>query len=368
MDNFQNHSAAKFLKKNAIERILVNMIEDIKNGDPSKGRKDIPFLLIVLDEFTSKILSSFVGMSDVLNKGIFSVEKLEIGRQKFPNYQALYFISPTKKSLEYLIKDFEDKSNPQYKRIHLFFSNTIMDSNLGLITTENLYPRIDSCKDLNLSFVCKNKNLFEFGLSDYLDIFALKSNKDKEKDKLAVLSDRLFSACSVLNEFPYIQYQKSSALCHELAFSLNAKLKGLYNDRSDYTRGLMLITDRTLDICAPLLRDYTYESLVYDLLKPEEFSLKDKDKNPIKKIELDEKDEIWNKYRCEHVAEVFEEIPKEAKEFSKMMKGRDGKNAEKGNNEFDQMKKALREAKSTKSKSEAFRFHLDAIEILQDVK
>jgi len=368
MDNFINHSEAKILKKNAIERILINMIEDIKNGDPSQGRPDIPFLLIVLDDFTSKILSSFVGMSDVLNKGIFSVEKLEIGRQKFPNYQALYFISPTKSSLEYLNKDFEDKVNPQYKRVHLFFSSTIMDSNLGLLANEKLYPRIVTCKELNLSFFCRNKNLFDFGLNDYLDIFALKNNKDKEKDKLAILSERLFSACSVLNEYPYIQYQKNSAFCHELAFSLNAKLRGLYSDRSDYTRGLMLITDRTLDICTPLLHDYTYESLLFDLLKQEEFTLKaNDDKGFSRKIELDEKDEIWNKYRTAHIAEVFEKISKEASEFYNMMKGRDGKTNEKGNKEFDEMKKALREAKSMKTKSETFNLHIKSCKNLGTV-
>jgi syntaxin-binding protein 1 len=368
MENFQNHSTAKYLKKNAIQRILTNMIEDIKNGDPTKGRPDIPFLLIILDDNTSKILSSYVTMSDVLNKGIFSVEKLEIGRQKFPNYQALYFISPTRASIDLVLKDFEDKANPQYKRVHLFFSSTLMDSNLGLLATEKLYPRIATCKELNLSFFCRNKNLFDFGLNDFLDIFATKSDKDKERDKIAVLAERLFSACSVLNEFPYIQYQKNSPFCHEVAFSLNAKLKGLYSDRSDYTRGLMLITDRTLDICTPLLHDYSYESLLYDLLKQEEFVVKSNDdKKTSRKIDLDEKDEIWNKYRTAHIAEVFEKISKEASDFYNMVKGREGKSNEKNNKEFDEMKKALREAKSMKSKSEAFNFHIESCQTLGTV-
>ena len=45
-----------------------------------------------------------------------------------------------------------------------------------------------------------------------------------------------------------------------------------------------------------------------------------------------------------------------------------GKNAEKGNKEFDQMKKALREAKSMKSKSEAFNFHIESCQTLGNVK
>ena len=96
--------------------------------------------------------------------------------------------------------------------------------------------------------------------------------------------------------------------------------------------------------------------------------MKADEKGSGRKIELDEKDEIWNKYRSEHVAEVFDKIPKEATEFYNVMKGRDGKGGEKGNKEFDEMKKALREAKSMKSKSEAFNFHIESCQTLGTVK
>jgi syntaxin-binding protein 1 len=130
----------------------------------------------------------------------------------------------------------------------------------------------------------------------------------------------------------------------------------------------MLITDRTLDICTPLLHDYSYESLLFELLKPEEFKIKGKDDKTFRKIELDEKDEIWNKYRTAHIAEVFEKISKEASEFYSMVKGREGgKGNEKGQKEFDEMKKALREAKSMKSKSEAFNFHIESCQTLGNV-
>jgi syntaxin-binding protein 1 len=377
MESYNYQSSIKFLKKNAIERILVNMIEDIKNGDPAKDRPDIPFLLLVLDEYTAKLISSYVTMSDVLNKGIFSVEKLEINRQKFHNYQAIYFVSPTKSSIDYILRDFEDKSNPQYKRIHLFFSHAIMDSSLSLLANEKLYQRIVTCKELNLSFLCKNKNLFELGVSDFLDIFSAKSDKDKERDKIAILSERLFTVLSVLKEHPFIQYQKSSKFSYELALSLNTKLKDFYNSKEaksmfNKSRGLMMITDRTLDVCSPLLHDYTYESLLFDLLKPEEFVIKSSEEKSItRKVELDENDEIWNKYKNCHIAEVFEKMSKEASEFCQMIKAKDinkdGKGGDKNYKEFDEMRKVLREAKSLKQKSDTFNFHIESCQTLGSV-
>lgn len=373
MESYSHQSTPKLLKKNAVDRILINMIEEVKCGDPARGRADIPFLLLILDEYTAKLISSFVTMSDVLNKGIFSVEKLEIGRQKFPNYQAIYFISPTKASIDFILKDFEDKQNPQYKRIHIFFSHQVMDSSLSLLANEKLYPRILSCKELNLSFLCKNRNLFELGVTNFLEIFSAKADKDKERDKIATLSERLFTVCSVLNEFPFIQYQKNSNFCFELALSLNAKLKDFYASGGNVntTRGLMLITDRSLDVCTPLLHDYSYESLLYDLLKQEEFVVKSSDeKAQPKKMELDENDEIWNKYKSCHIAEVFEKMSKEASDFCNLIKAKDkgkdgaGKGGDKSYKEFDEMRKVLREAKSLKAKSDVFNFHIESCQTL----
>lgn len=381
MESYSHQSTAKQIKKNAVDRILINMIEETKYGDPARRRADIPFLLLILDEYTAKLISSFVTMTDVLNKGIFSVEKLEIGRQKFPNYQAIYFISPTKSSIDYILKDFEDKQNPQYKRIHIFFSHQVMDSSLNLLASEKLYPRILTCKELNLSFLCKNSNLFELGVSNFLEIFAAKADKDKERDKIATLSERLFSVCSVLNEFPFIQYQKNSNFCYELALSLNAKLKDFRGSSEDAaatntTRGLMLITDRSLDVCTPLLHDYSYESLLFDLLRPEEFVVKSTDEKAlVRKMELDEQDEIWNKYKNCHIAEVFEKMSKEASDFCNLIKAKDkgkdgaapGKGGDKSYKEFDEMRQVLREAKSLKAKSDVFNFHIESCQTLGSV-
>ena len=370
MESFNSHSSIKNLKKNSVERILIGMLEDIKNGDKSKGRPEVPFLILIVDEYTAKIISSFVSMSDVLNKGIFSVEKLEMGRQKFPNYQALYFVSPTKTSVERIIKDFEDKANPQYKRIHIFFSHHVMDSTLNVLANERLFPRILSCKELNLSFLCKNKNLYELGVNEFLDIFSSKNDRDKERDRISTLTERLFCVLSVLREYPYIQFQKSSNFCSELASNLNVKLKDFYNSPDgqipNVTRGLMLITDRTLDLCTPLLHDYTYESLIYDIIEPEKLVIKTgADKNTTKKVELDETDELWNKYKNSHIAEVFEKVSNEFKEFY-------DKDVSKNNNsnfkDFDAMRSALRDAKSLKVKSEMFTFHVEICGEMINVK
>ena len=361
MESYNYISPVKHLKKMAIERILIEMIQDIKKGNITKEKREIPFLFLILDEYTTKIISSFVTVSDVLNYGIFSIEKLENKRKKFPNYQAIYFISPIKSSVELILNDFKVKYDPQYKKIHIIFSQHSMDSTLNILADERIYPRILTCKELNLSFICKNKNLFEFEIKNFLDIFSYKNDKYKEKDLISTLSDKLFCVCSVLREYPFIQYQKSSNFCQDLAIVLNIKLNNFYSSSdgniSNITRGLLLLTDRTLDVCTPLLHDYSYESLIFDIIEPEKLVIKtDIDHNITKKVEFDDNSELWNKYKNFHIAEVFEKVSNEFKDFYDKDYKRNQRNKYK---DFDEMRYALRDAKFIKHKSEIFAFHFD---------
>ena len=67
------------------------------------------FTLIIVDSYSAKLLSNYLTMTDILNKGIFSVESIYNTRQNFPNYNAIYFISPTENSINLLKKDFLNK-------------------------------------------------------------------------------------------------------------------------------------------------------------------------------------------------------------------------------------------------------------------
>jgi syntaxin-binding protein 1 len=50
--------------------------------------------MMVLDEKSAKIISSHFKLSELLEKNILSIEKLELNRKPFPKMQAIYFLSP----------------------------------------------------------------------------------------------------------------------------------------------------------------------------------------------------------------------------------------------------------------------------------
>lgn len=53
------------------------------------------------------------------------IELISKQRQPLPELDALYFLSPKEESVGYLIKDFEDQKNPQYRSAHVYFSYAI---------------------------------------------------------------------------------------------------------------------------------------------------------------------------------------------------------------------------------------------------
>lgn len=51
------------------------------------------------------------------------MEKVSIRREPLPELEAIYFLSPTEESIDFLIKDFENSKKPQYAAVHLFLTS-----------------------------------------------------------------------------------------------------------------------------------------------------------------------------------------------------------------------------------------------------
>lgn len=343
------------LKSRSVNRILIDMIQETKQITGAGA-----CTIMIVDDETSKILSSFLTMTELLNEGIFSLERLDMQRQKFPRYNGLYFISPTSASLARLAEDFSDSGKPQYSRIFIYFPYRVMDSALENIITNNIVKRVKCCKELNLSFLIRDKNLFDLNMERPLSIYNI--NSGAQSIVLCSIMEKLFTVAAVLKEYPYIQYQKSSPLCKKLAESLNALFSEFYQVKNyNEKRGILLITDRTIDVTTPLLHDYNYEPMVYDLFDINNGNMNFKDKN----YKLDDKDELWVKYKNNHMCSVFEQMQQDFQAFmdTDMSKAQKAGNFE----SFDEMANILHGMQSYKTKTNQFGLHLKIAEEISEV-
>ena len=327
------------LKTLANSRIIVDLLE----SSILDCQKKESFTILVVDNYSAKVLASYLTMSDLLNLGIFTVELITNKRKKFRNYGVIYFISPTAKSINCLIEDFSDEKSPTYKAIYLYFTHRLPEELMDKLVTKECIKRTVCFKELNLSFFTREDVLFDFGWESGLKIFSCP--EDREAKLLQSLCDRLFTVLTTLNIHPYIQYQSNSKFCTILSekienvFLSNRFCKNLKKE------GILLLTDRSIDATSPLLHDYNYRALCYDLMDVKN----DKIEVNKKKFTLSDDDELWHSYKLLHIAEVFHKLSKDFEEFQKSDLSKVGNTAEMDS--FSDMANALAHMSSYKLKT-----------------
>jgi len=352
------------LKNASISRLLYDMIQETIN---SAG--DGNLVMMVVDPYTMKILSAFLTISELFAKGIISIENLEISRKQFPKFHCIYFINPSQNSINLIKKDFSDATRPQYSRIHLFFCHRIKDNLLDdLISTSHLAKRVKTCKELNISYLLRDCNLFDLGMPNALEIFTQINDKSKElspevENMIVLIAERLFTVCVSMKENPYVQFQKSSILTHKLSKHVNSMLKEFYTSKAfNEKRGVLLILDRSLDATTPLLHDYSYRSIIHDFFEISDNLLSFQNK----KQKLDEKDEVWTKFKNKHIAEVLNGLQSDFKEFMESDTSRTQRNQD-NLESFEKMAEVLHGMKEFKEKSRQFSLHLNVAEEITKV-
>jgi syntaxin-binding protein 1 len=95
---------------------------------------------LILDESTTKVVSSVLTMFDIMEQNVSLVENLDLNRQSFPDMDAVYFISPTMKSARRVMADFVSAARARelppvdgkpaspvsrYGSVHLIFSGSV---------------------------------------------------------------------------------------------------------------------------------------------------------------------------------------------------------------------------------------------------
>ncbi|KAL9580682.1 MAG: hypothetical protein Q9203_006203 [Teloschistes exilis] len=152
------------------------------------------------------------------------------------------------------------------------------------------------------------------------------------------LAEKIVSMCVSLGEYPTIRYfdprtqsHEARVLCSHLARFVQTELDQYAKFNHDFPppsprpRGLLIITDRTMDLFAPLVHEFTYQAMVHDLLplvEADKIYYKSLESQPGmaqkgKEQEISEKDGIWVKYRHLHMKDLLDELVKDFDTFKK---------------------------------------------------
>ncbi|XP_048671041.1 syntaxin-binding protein 3 isoform X2 [Marmota marmota marmota] len=313
------------LKSVVWQKIKATVFDDCK--------KEGEWKIMLLDEFTTRLLASCCKMTDLLEESITVVENIYKNREPVRQMKALYFITPTSKSVDCFLRDFSSKSENKYKAAYLYFTDFCPDSLFNKIKTSCPPKSIRRCKEINISFIPHESQVYTLDVPDafYYCYSPDPGNANGKDAIMEAMAEQIVTVCATLDENPGVRY-KSKPLdnASKLAQLVEKKLEDYYKiDEKRLIKGKthsqLLIIDRGFDPVSTVLHELTFQAMAYDLLPIENDTYKYKTDGKEKEAILEEDDDLWVKIRHRHIAVVLEEIPKLMKEISSTKKATEGK-------------------------------------------
>jgi hypothetical protein len=333
------------VKHRLLDEMLGSVREDADDND---------WRVLLVDKESMKILSASCRLFDVMEKGISVVEDVAVNRQPLSKLEAIYFLSPEAESVDALIRDFdpEVKKRLMYAAVHIFFTSKLPSKLAEKIKRAKVSSKIRTLRELNIDFLAPESRVFHLGMDEALG--SLFGGKGSAQDTHRTMARKLAAVCTTLGELPYIRYARSpvattlAAATQDALDDLSADDKALLK-RGD-NRPTLLILDRTIDTVAPVLHEFTYQAMIYDLCEVDKectykYKYNNGGKDITKEVLLDEYDFLWPKLRHMHIADCINKVIDDFNAFLKTNKAVNLKSAssKKGVASLREMTAAMKE-------------------------
>lgn len=293
------------------------------------------WMVCIVDDEAMRVMSSVMGMYDLMEQRVTLVESLNKKRAPFHDMGAIYVCAPTADNITKIMNDFmptEGKKAPLYgKSVFLYFLSKVPNAELMRIKTcKPLLKRLKALSELNVDFLAKQKRAFHFDMGRALPelyrragVFTLTHNTIVEK---------LVSLCATLNEYPHVRFPASCPLSQNLAETFQSKMNEYValspnwwyygmSGHMERDRSTLLLLDRSVDPLTPLMHEFTYQAMVNDLLRIDDDKISYQAENVVSKGEghnavesvpkdvlLNDNDALWVELRGRHIADVIQTL------------------------------------------------------------
>jgi syntaxin-binding protein 1 len=325
---------------------------------------------LVVDNYTKTLLNNVLKMYDVLQQNVSTVENIEMQRQPQTTFEAAYLLCPTSQNVDRIIQDLAPSGGrpPQYAAGHIFFVDSLANPLIERLTTSPAEPKLRQLIELYTNFWPTEAQVFSLRsprqFSTLFHPIGGAYGPDMAEAAMAVEEELHFTAqtllnvCVTLNEFPLIRYYnpahpplgaaaapgpssrqgrgrpgggaEGAGVDHftkRLAMRLQHDIDTYVRENepkveTSRPRGILFITDRTIDTVAPLLHEFSYQAMCHDLLPISEDNkykysfVNHEGKREDKDATLSDDDAVWQAIRHLHIAEAIDKLSRDFKQHA----------------------------------------------------
>ena len=233
---------------------------------------------MVLDSETITMVSVVYSQSESLLKEVFLTENIDLlparrdfPTQSFPHLTAVLILQPSPATLHALQQLL---SVPRYPTMHLFFTNVCPPGYLDAISQCDRNDYVKSVYEYYMDFYALDRSLFHLNNNSHTAATRLHPPLNVPlAQRLSALFDRdVAGVVSLLlsqRKRPDIRYSASSHQAQTVALSVSEVIRNerdLFTFTGEAASTLLLVLDRRDDPVTPLLTQWTYQSMVHELL------------------------------------------------------------------------------------------------------
>ncbi|ORY16736.1 Sec1-like protein [Clohesyomyces aquaticus] len=305
--------------------LILNTIRSTTRGD---------WKVLVVDEKSRKLIDTVVKEDDILNENVTNIERIDERRPMNKDMDAIYFLTPEPYVVDCLMADFERR---RYRGAFLIWTSLpLAPLRERLDRSKMAQDQIRNFKVLHLEYTPRESHLITFKDPWSFPVLYHPGCNNLVRQHMEDIAEKLIGVCIALGEYPTIRYYRprnptheASVLCSHLARFVQEKLDMYaqfnpdFPPQSNRPRGALYITDRSMDLAAPLLHEFTYQAMAHDLLKIQDgdkvtYRTVVNDDQPDaeeKDMEISEKDKIWVENRHRHMKDTIDKLMGDFQKF-----------------------------------------------------